>query len=96
MILAMIRNAGSAIQVSGVEEEIMVDMRLFEWDKIYINPRYGQCRPDIDFPKLMQLYKRGDLKLDKMITWEYKLEDLQQAFDDMISGKNAKGVVVFD
>jgi S-(hydroxymethyl)glutathione dehydrogenase/alcohol dehydrogenase len=30
-----------------------------------------------------------------MITREYDLEDLQQAFDDMLSGKNAKGVIVF-
>ncbi|RMG28955.1 MAG: histidine kinase, partial [Bacteroidetes bacterium] len=45
--LAMVRNAGTAVQVSGIEEEITIDMRLFEWDKIYINPLYGQCRPRI-------------------------------------------------
>ncbi|SIS67392.1 S-(hydroxymethyl)glutathione dehydrogenase / alcohol dehydrogenase/hypothetical protein [Zobellia uliginosa] len=94
--LAMVRNAGTAVQVSGIEEDITIDMRLFEWDKIYINPLYGKCRPQIDFPKLMQLYKKGDLKLDEMITKEYKLDDLQQALDDMLAGKNAKGVVVFD
>lgn len=94
--LAMIRNAGTAVQVSGIEEEITIDMRLFEWDKIYINPLYGKCRPQIDFPKLMQLYKKGVLKLDEMITREYRLDDLQQAFDDMLAGKNAKGVIVFD
>lgn len=94
--LAMIRNAGTAIQVSGIEEEITVDMRLFEWDKIYINPLYGKCRPQVDFPKLMALYQKGDLKLDEMITREYRLQDLSQAFDDMLQGKNAKGVIVFD
>lgn len=94
--LAMIRNAGTAVQVSGIEEEITIDMRLFEWDKIYINPLYGKCRPEIDFPKLMGLYKKGDLKLDEMITREYRLEDLQQAFDHMLEGKNAKGVVIFN
>ncbi len=94
--LAMVRNAGTAVQVSGIEEEITIDMRLFEWDKIYINPLYGKCRPQIDFPKLMRLYKNGDLRLDEMITREYRLENLQQAFDDMLDGKNAKGVIVFD
>ncbi|MEL6256172.1 MAG: alcohol dehydrogenase catalytic domain-containing protein, partial [Bacteroidota bacterium] len=66
--LKMIRNAGTAVQVSGIEEELTIDMNLFEWDKIYINPLYGKCRPQIDFPKLMNLYKKGDLKLDEMIT----------------------------
>ena len=94
--LAMIRNAGTAVQVSGIEEEITIDMRLFEWDKIYINPLYGKCRPQIDFPKLIRLYKKGALKLDEMITREYRLEDLSDAFDDLLQGKNAKGVVVFD
>lgn len=94
--LAMIRNAGMAVQVSGIEEEITIDMRLFEWDKIYINPLYGKCRPQVDFPKLMELYRKGSLRLDEMITREYPLEDLQQAFDDMLSGKNAKGVIVFE
>jgi len=36
--LAMIRNAGSAVQVSGIEEDITIDMNLFEWGKTYINP----------------------------------------------------------
>lgn len=94
--LAMIRNAGTAVQVSGIEEDITIDMRLFEWDKIYINPLYGKCRPQIDFPKIMRLYKKGDLQLDEMITREYRLEDLQQAFEDLLEGNNAKAVVVFD
>ena len=92
----MVRNAGTAVQVSGIEEEITIDMRLFEWDKTYINPLYGKCRPQIDFPILVKLYNKGDLKLDEMITRTYLLEDLQQALDDMLAGKNAKGVIVFN
>jgi len=94
--LAMIRNAGTAVQVSGIEEEVTIDMQLFEWDKIYINPLYGKCRPQIDFPKLLDLYEKGDLLLDEMVTTQYKFEDLEQAFTDMLSGKNAKGVIVFE
>jgi Zn-dependent alcohol dehydrogenase len=93
--LAMIRNAGTACQVSGIEQEITIDMNLFEWDKIYINPLYGKCRPQIDMPILQDLYAKGDLKLDEMITRTYPLEDLQKAFDDMHHGRNAKGVIVF-
>ena len=93
--LAMIRNAGMAVQVSGIEQEITIDMNLFEWDKIYINPLYGKARPQIDFPILQDLYAKGDLILDKMVTRTYDLDDLAQAFADMYAGKNAKGVIVF-
>ena len=93
--LAMVRNAGMAIQVSGIEQEISIDMNLFEWDKIYINPLYGKTRPQIDFPILQQLYAKGDLILDKMVTRTYTLDQLSDAFADMHAGKNAKGVIVF-
>ena len=93
--LAMVRNAGTAVQVSGIEQEITIDMRLFEWDKLYINPLYGKCNPQVDFPELFRLYQSGALKLDAMITKEYTLDEMQLAFDDLHLGKNAKGVVVF-
>ncbi len=93
--LAMIRNAGTAVQVSGIEQEITIDMNLFEWDKIYLNPLYGKCSPQRDFPKLMDWYADGQLLLDEMITRTYPLSDLQQGFDDMLAGRNAKGVIVF-
>lgn len=94
--LAMVRNAGTAVQVSGIEQEVLIDMALFEWDKKYINPLYGKCNPQTDFPKIINHYKEGDIMLDEMITTTYPLEDLPQAFDDMLSGKNAKGVIIFD
>ncbi len=94
--LAMVRNAGTAVQVSGIEQEITVDMRLFEWDKIYINPLYGKCRPKIDFPEIVALYDDGTLLLEEMVTRTYPLNELQKAFDDMLAGKNAKGVIIFE
>lgn len=94
--LAMVRNAGTAVQVSGIEQEITVDMNLFEWDKVYINPLYGGCNPQKDFPQIVAHYNSGSLKLEEMISKTYSLDQLDQAFSDMLSGKNAKGVIVFD
>jgi S-(hydroxymethyl)glutathione dehydrogenase/alcohol dehydrogenase len=93
--LAMVRNAGTAVQVSGIEQDITIDMRLFEWDKIYINPLYGKCRPQVDFPQIVHHFEVGSLLLEEMITRTYKIDDLDKAFDDMLKGKNAKGVIVF-
>ncbi len=94
--LRMVRNAGSAIQVSGIEEELTIDMNLFEWDKIYLNPLYGQCNPAVDFSKLFDLYQNGQLLLDELITRTYSINDLGLAFSDMLTGKNAKGVILFE
>jgi S-(hydroxymethyl)glutathione dehydrogenase/alcohol dehydrogenase len=94
--LAMVRNGGMAVQVSGIEEVVSIDMELFEWDKIYINPLYGKCCPQRDFPILMNHYSKGELLLDEMVSKTYKLEELAQAFKDMHDGKIAKGVLLFE
>lgn len=93
--LALIRNAGMAVQVSGIEEEITIDMNLFEWDKVYLNPLYGKCNPSIDFPALFELYATGSLLLDELVSRTYALEDLRDVFDDMLAGRIAKGVILF-
>jgi S-(hydroxymethyl)glutathione dehydrogenase/alcohol dehydrogenase len=82
--LAMISNGGMAVAVSGIEQVVPIDMRLFEFDKTYINPLYGQ------------LYANRALKLDEMITRTYPLtaDGLLAAFSDMKEGRNAKGVLV--
>ncbi len=94
--LAMIRNGGTALQISGIEEKVSIDMSLFEWDKIYMNPLYGKCVPERDFPKLLKHYQQKQLKLDEMITGVYTLDQLPQAFEDMLAGKNAKAVLKMD
>ncbi len=65
--MAKIRNAGTDVQVSGIEKEITIDMHLFEWDKIYINPLYGKCRRQIDFPNIVGLYEAGELLLEEKL-----------------------------
>ncbi|TBR38271.1 Zn-dependent alcohol dehydrogenase [Marinomonas agarivorans] len=94
--LALVRNAGTAVQVSGIEQRIDFDCELFEWDKKYINPLYGMCNPDRDFPRIFSLYKNKNLLLDELITKTYAMENLQQGFDDLLNGRIAKGVVIFD
>jgi S-(hydroxymethyl)glutathione dehydrogenase/alcohol dehydrogenase len=92
--LAMIRNGGTAIQASGIEQKVMFDCELFEWDKIYLNPLYGQCNPQKDFTTIQDLYCCGDLKLDELVSKTYSLENLAQGFDDLCQGRVSKGVVL--
>lgn len=94
--LAFIRHGGMAIAVSGVEQEVMVDMRLFEFDKTYINPLYGQCKPERDFDRVFALHESGQMKLDELVTRTYAIDEVGQAFDDLLAGRNAKGVLVFE
>ena len=55
--------------------------------------RYGGARPRADFPLLADLYLRGRLKLDELITTVATFDDLEQAFADIRSGSVARTVM---
>ena len=55
---------------------------------------FGDCNPTADIPKILGLYQSGDLKLDEIITRTYTLEQVQEGYDDLLAGKNVRGVVV--
>lgn len=93
--LALIRNGGRAIQASGIEQSISFDCELFEWDKTYLNPLYGQCDPDRDFPRLMSHYLSGRLKLDEQVSAKWRLDQIKEAFDALLSGRGAKNTICF-
>jgi S-(hydroxymethyl)glutathione dehydrogenase/alcohol dehydrogenase len=66
------------------------------WNKRYVTPLYGDCSPARDFPLVFQHYQKGELKLDELVTRTYPLGELEKALDDMLAGRNAKGVITFD
>jgi len=56
---------------------------------------FGSCVPRVDFPKMLHLYMAGRLKIDELITRRYTIDEAPQAFADLESGRNARGVIMF-
>lgn len=56
---------------------------------------YGSVNPQRDFPMLLDLYSAGKLKLDQLISRTYRLEQINEAFETMLRGEIARGVIVF-
>jgi S-(hydroxymethyl)glutathione dehydrogenase/alcohol dehydrogenase len=57
---------------------------------------FGGCNPLYDVPKLLGLYKSGDLKLDELITRRYALDQVNEAYQDLNDGKNIRGVIIHE
>jgi alcohol dehydrogenase (nicotinoprotein) len=55
---------------------------------------FGDCNPTTDIPRILGLYQAGDLKLDEIITKTYTLEQVNEGYDDLLNGKNVRGVIV--
>ncbi|HYE33376.1 MAG TPA: alcohol dehydrogenase catalytic domain-containing protein [Methylomirabilota bacterium] len=93
--LRLVRDGGMALQVSGINDPVTVPMPWLMWNKTYITPLYGNCVPSRDFKRIFDHYERGELMLDELVTRTYSPEDLPTAMDDMLEGRNAKGVILF-
>lgn len=93
-----IRRGGMAVVVGVAKAGDSTSVRTmtlpFE-EKTLTGSYFGSCVPRIDFPRMLALYARGTLKLDELITRRYSIEQAPEAFADLESGKNARGVIVF-
>ncbi len=56
---------------------------------------YGSCDPQRDIPQLLELYAAGKLELERLITRRYRLDQINQAYADLLSGSLARGIIVF-
>jgi Zn-dependent alcohol dehydrogenase len=56
---------------------------------------YGSVRPNLDFPRLVDLYLDGRLNIDQLVSRTYKLSEINEGFQALGSGQVARGVVVF-
>lgn len=64
-------------------------------EKVFRGCKYGSARIRDDFPRMVELYMAGKLKIDELITQKYSLEQANEAFDDLAAGENARGLIVF-
>jgi NDMA-dependent alcohol dehydrogenase len=72
----------------------LLDLTLSE--KQVVGSIFGSANMRSDIPKLLKLYREGQLDLDSMITTTYKLGDINLGYQDMRDGKNIRGVLLYD
>lgn len=66
------------------------------WVKRIQGALFGNANPLYDIPKLIGLYRAGDLKLDEIVTRRYHLDEVNDGYRDMLDGKNIRGVIVHE
>ncbi|WP_104106927.1 NDMA-dependent alcohol dehydrogenase [Nocardioides sp. 616] len=96
----MTKRGGTIVVTSAApvtQRDIQLDLYTFAMSgKRIQGTLYGTTNAQIDIPLIADLYRRGEHKLDELITKEYKLEDINTAFQDMREGKNVRGVIVYE
>ena len=57
---------------------------------------FGGANPLYDMPRLLGLYRQGQLKLDELITTKYSLDQINDGYNDLLAGKNIRGVMIHE
>ena len=79
-----------------IDTPVTIDARDIMYEKMVIGSMYGSARPHIDFPRLLNLYREGRLKLDELISRSFPLEEVNAAFDVLSNGEVARSVLTFE
>jgi S-(hydroxymethyl)glutathione dehydrogenase/alcohol dehydrogenase len=65
-------------------------------EKALLGCSYGSSNPPVDFPKFIDLYRAGRFALTEMVSRVYRLNEINDAFDNLARGDDLRGIVVFD
>jgi NDMA-dependent alcohol dehydrogenase len=71
----------------------LLDLTLSE--KQVVGALFGSGNPRADIPKILELYHRGQVDLDGLVTKTYPLEGVNDGYADMREGINLRGVLVY-
>ena len=63
-------------------------------DRRLIGSSSGSASPRVDFPWFIELYQQGRLKLDELYSRFRPLDEINEAFEDMLSGEVARSIIL--
>ncbi|CAN5378536.1 NDMA-dependent alcohol dehydrogenase [soil metagenome] len=97
--LSLVGKRGRVVVTAiGHPEETTMSGSLLEltlYEKQIRGSLYGSSNAAHDVPRLVELYNGGNLKLDELITREYTLDQINEGYEDMRSGRNIRGLIRF-
>lgn len=97
--LSLVGKRGKVIVTAiGHPTECSISGSLFEltlYEKSIHGSLFGSSNPRHDIPRYLEMYNLGQLKLDELVSKEYSLEDINAGYEDMLAGRNIRGVIKF-
>jgi S-(hydroxymethyl)glutathione dehydrogenase/alcohol dehydrogenase len=97
--MTLVSKAGKLVVTNvhpGTEGQVSLSLQDLTFSQKQIRGScFGSGNPRADVPKFIDLYRRGLLDLDSLITKTYSLSEVNAAYDDMKAGRNIRGVISF-
>jgi Zn-dependent alcohol dehydrogenase len=93
-------NQGGTALLVGItppDAKALLDTSWFIGNRSFKRTSGGDCKPDRDFPIFLRWFRDGKLKLNELITNRYKLEQINQAVEDLEHGRIlGRAILTFD
>ncbi len=92
-----LRPGGTAVAIGLPPAQASVSVKIVDLvtlEKTLKGSIYGSTRPYADIPRLFDLYRRGRLPLDRLLTRRYPLGDINEAYRALLAGEVARSVVI--
>lgn len=85
---------GTVALVGGTptDTEVVLNMNKLLFGKTVTGVVQGDSIPQVFVPKLIELYRKGDFPFDELLRF-YPLDEINQAVDDMNSGRTIKPII---
>jgi S-(hydroxymethyl)glutathione dehydrogenase / alcohol dehydrogenase len=81
---------------SVVETDVTLNLSIFTlMQKRLQGTIFGGGNPQHDIPRLLSMYQAGKLNLDDMVTRRYCLEQINDGYQDMLEGRNIRGIICY-
>ncbi|WP_271092408.1 Zn-dependent alcohol dehydrogenase [Hoeflea poritis] len=90
-----LKDGGTAIMLGVAKKgaKVAVDAAQLRREKVLTGSSMGSNHFKLDIPQYIEFYRQGRLKLDEMVTREFALVDINEAFDLLRNGDGMRSVI---
>ena len=83
------------IGVAGAGQEISTRPFQLVTGRVWRGSAFGGVKGRSQLPGYVEMYMKGDIKVDEFVTYTMPLDDINSAFDLMHEGKSIRSVILF-
>ncbi len=77
-------------------EQLTIDPDFLHQDRVLMGCTYGSANMRAAMPKLIDLYLAKKLKLDELVSRNYRLDEINTAFDALEKGEVARSIIRYN
>ena len=90
------RGTAALVGLASPSSDVDINMvDLVRNEKNVLGSFYGYGSPLVTMKKIVDMYLSGKVNIDDLVRKVFKIEEINEAFEDIDKGEDGRGVIVF-